>query len=469
VPDVAQALPTVSADGRTYTFIVRPGFRFSPPSGAPVSAATFKHTIERTLAPNLRSSARNYMADVVGMPAFQTGRSVHLAGVTASGERLQIRLTRPAPDLPARIANMPFCAVPDDTPAAEQHLPIPSAGPYYIVPSSRDQLVLARNPNHGDHRPRVPKQIVYSFNVGLPRALREVTAGQSDYVTAAPFVVGGQSLAALGLLQALEQRYGPASAAARTGHQRYFVNPPWTWSPSSSTRRVRYSPRRGCAAPSTTRSTAARLCSTTSSSTAGRRPTTTWYRESPGHVRSTSIRSAVPTWGKARQLAEGVHAHATMYIPTGAPQFMEDAQIVQTDLKAIGITVDITALPQAKFWTSLARPGEPWDIAWANWGADFADPFTMINELYDPVAAPNPNFGRYHDPAITRRMRQAATLTGDRRLQAYARLDQAVTSNDPPGAALGIGTFREFFSARVGWQVYQPSYGVDLGSICLRQ
>ena len=46
VPEVARAMPAVSADGRTYTFIVRPGFRFSPPSGAPVTAATFKHTIE---------------------------------------------------------------------------------------------------------------------------------------------------------------------------------------------------------------------------------------------------------------------------------------------------------------------------------------------------------------------------------------------------------------------------------------
>ena len=32
VPDVARSLPTVSYDGRTYTFTIRKGFRFSPPS-----------------------------------------------------------------------------------------------------------------------------------------------------------------------------------------------------------------------------------------------------------------------------------------------------------------------------------------------------------------------------------------------------------------------------------------------------
>ena len=159
------------------------------------------------------------------MAAYQAGRTDHLAGVTASGDRLQIRLTAPAPDLPARIATLPFCAVPDDTPATEQHQPIPSAGPYYITSSTRDQLVLARNPYYGGHRPRIPKRIVYSFNVGLQSAVKQVTAGHSDYLDAVAFPSSDQSPDALPLLNTLEQRYGPASAAARTGHQRYFVNP----------------------------------------------------------------------------------------------------------------------------------------------------------------------------------------------------------------------------------------------------
>jgi YVTN family beta-propeller protein len=101
VPEVARATPTVSADGRAYTFIIRPGFRFSPSSGAPVTAATFKHTIERTLGPKLGAYPRTYMGDIVGMSAYQAGRTAHLAGVTASGDRLQIRLTHPAPDPPS--------------------------------------------------------------------------------------------------------------------------------------------------------------------------------------------------------------------------------------------------------------------------------------------------------------------------------------------------------------------------------
>ena len=74
VPDVAQALPSVSADGRTYTFIVRPGFRFSPPSGAPVTAVTFKHTIERALSPRRRRTQAATWPTSSGCPHYKPAR-----------------------------------------------------------------------------------------------------------------------------------------------------------------------------------------------------------------------------------------------------------------------------------------------------------------------------------------------------------------------------------------------------------
>ena len=179
-------MPTVSPDGRTYTFVVRPGFRFSPPSDAPVTAATFKHTIERTLSPRVRSSPTTHGRHR-RHAAYEAGGQHHLAGVTATSNRLQIRLTAPAPNLPARLATTSFCAVPDDTPTTPQSHPIPSAGPYYITSSTHDQLVLARNPNYSGDRPRTPKQIVYTFNATLPTAVQEVESGRSDYFNAVNF------------------------------------------------------------------------------------------------------------------------------------------------------------------------------------------------------------------------------------------------------------------------------------------
>ena len=114
--EVAQSLPTRSADGRTYTFKIRPGFRFSPPSNQPVTAQTFKDSIERTLNPRMDSYSAQYLADVVGARAYMAGKASHIAGVTATGDTLTIRLLAPAPDFLSRIAQPAFCAVPSNTP-----------------------------------------------------------------------------------------------------------------------------------------------------------------------------------------------------------------------------------------------------------------------------------------------------------------------------------------------------------------
>ena len=359
-PDVAQALPTVSADGRTYTFIVRTGFRFSPPSDAPVTAATFKHTIERALSPRLRGYARIDMGDIVGMPDYQAGRTAHLAGITAIGDRLKIRLTEPAPDLPARIANMAFCATPDDTPASAQQSADPVGRPVLHRLELRDQVVLARNPNYGGHRPRIPKQIVYSFGVGLPRAVEQVDAGRSDYVNAAPFVSSAKSARYLPLLDRLERRYGPASAAARTGHQRYFVSPTLdleyfvfnTARPLFASARLRRAVNYAIDRRA--------LVQHHFLYNGGRATDHYLVPGIPGARPVDIYPLGGPDLAKARSLAAGVHAHATMYTCTFEPQCIQDAQIVRTNLKAIGITVDITAHrqpPSVRVWRKQASRG----------------------------------------------------------------------------------------------------------------
>ena len=80
IPEVAQSLPARSADGRTYTFTIRPGFRFSPPSNEPVTAQTFKDTIERTLNPRMKSPYAHEFADIVGAGAYMAGKALTSQG-----------------------------------------------------------------------------------------------------------------------------------------------------------------------------------------------------------------------------------------------------------------------------------------------------------------------------------------------------------------------------------------------------
>src|ERR1700686_2192782 len=81
IPEVAQSLPARSADGRTYTFTTRPGFRFSPPSNEPVTAQTFKDTIERTLNPRMKSPYAQEYGDIAGAGAYMAGKAPHISGI----------------------------------------------------------------------------------------------------------------------------------------------------------------------------------------------------------------------------------------------------------------------------------------------------------------------------------------------------------------------------------------------------
>jgi peptide/nickel transport system substrate-binding protein len=344
-----------------------------------------------------------------------------------------------------------------------QQQPIPSAGPYYVASSSREELILARNPNYGGRRPRLPARIVYSFGVGLPSAVKEVATGRSDYLDARSF-----SADAPALLQMLERRYGPDSAAARSGHQQYFVNP-WlsldylvfnTARPLFATARVRRAVNYAIDRRA--------LVQHHALLDVGRATDHYLLPGIPGARPVNVYPLGAPNLAQARRLAAGAHPRGTLLVPAGDPQASDDAAIVKADLAEIGISIEITPLSGAHLYTSLKTPGYPWDIAWTNWGADFADPFTMINELYDPANNAAADYGHFNDPALTGRMRQAATLSGDRRLQAYARLDEDLTRDDPPSAPWGIETLSDFFSGRAGCQVYQPIYGIDLASLCLR-
>ena len=223
-PEVAAAMPTVSRDGRTYTFRVRGGFRFSPPSNEPVTAATFRYSIERTLSPLAQDSY--YASNIVGLAAYVAAvnahRPAHISGIRAHGMTLSITLARPAGDFLARLAMPLFCPVPLSTPLDPKRVtgPLATDGPYYFAASARDRIVLLRNPNYGGRRPRRAARIVITDDIPTPTAVGLVDSGQLDYLPSD--FAGGTSL--LGPSGELARLYGPGSIAARAGRQRFFLH-----------------------------------------------------------------------------------------------------------------------------------------------------------------------------------------------------------------------------------------------------
>ena len=457
VPDAARALPTVSKDGRSYTFTIRAGMRFSPPSNQPVTAQTFKHTIERSVNPRMNRGGppgQMFLGDVVGAPAYFAGKTRHLAGVAARGDRLTIHLTRPAPDLPARLAVLSFCAVPTDTPNRPVSGAIPSAGPYYVASSTPGRsYTLLRNPNYHGNRPHRLQRI--EIIIGASHPVAQIEASQLDYVIGG--VPAGESAR-------LERLYGAHSAAARRGRQRYFVNRTLVVdSLYLNTRRPLFATARMRRAVSYAVDRNALAATGGAFSTAAAPAQMSLPPGIPGY-RDAHVYPLVPDLASARRLAGRGHHEAELYyvLEGGSPQA---AQIIKNNLAALGIDVHVHRMQGDEMYTRLSRPNEPWDIAIASYGSNYNDPGEFINGLATDNVF---NFTHYHDPRLSRAIRAASGLSGIPRAQAYAKIDLALTRDTVPWINFANPISQDFFSARIGCQLYQPMVGMDLAALCTR-
>lgn len=88
VPDVAATLPSVSQDGKTYTFVLRKGVKFT--DGQPVTASDFKYSLERATDPKLAGAqdpmqlpSALYLSDIVGVKEKLSGEATKISGVQA--------------------------------------------------------------------------------------------------------------------------------------------------------------------------------------------------------------------------------------------------------------------------------------------------------------------------------------------------------------------------------------------------
>jgi peptide/nickel transport system substrate-binding protein len=107
-PDVAEALPEISADGLTWTFKLKQGLRYAPPmQDVEIRAQDFVRSFHRVMAPRFaeQSYARAIYSDIVGAEAYLNGEATSISGLESSDEHtLVIRLVKPAGDFGPRIA-----------------------------------------------------------------------------------------------------------------------------------------------------------------------------------------------------------------------------------------------------------------------------------------------------------------------------------------------------------------------------
>lgn len=186
VPDLAQRMPSLSADRRTYTFTLRRGVRFAPPSTDPVTPNAVRFSIERALSPKLGADVpgKRFLSDVVGAPAFTRGAVPHIRGIRIAGDTITFTLTRPSATFLQRVSLPFFCTVPTTTPVALGGVTTvapPSAGPYYMSNDFNGEfMILKRNPNYTGPHPAKLDAIAFREGISPEHAVARVRSGKWD-------------------------------------------------------------------------------------------------------------------------------------------------------------------------------------------------------------------------------------------------------------------------------------------------
>jgi YVTN family beta-propeller protein len=455
-PEVATSLPVISDGGRTYTYTVRKGFRFSPPSNQPVTAETFKYTIERTAAPKMHSPAGTFLTGIAGYEAYASGKARDLAGVVARGDTLTIRLAEPAPNLPVRLAMPFFCAVPIGTPVDPSGVArIPMAGPYYFAPEEGVAAgpVLLRNPNYSGNRPRRFKRIELTTGLSPKQTIRLVEQGKADY-----------ALDGVGIdeFPRIRARY----SANKPGVPRLLANPLLSVSfvLMNTTRGPFTDPRlRRALNYAIDRKALARL-GNPGSEIPGR-PTDQYLPPGMSGFADVDIYPSSPDVATARKLARRHRrTRVVLYVCNQSP-CDKQAQLIKTAVESIGMELEIKTFSVNQMFARLPRPGEPFDVTLIGWLADYPDPDNFLDLLLLKGSGITPPL---EDPIYAPRLEAAAKLSGPRRYLTYGQLDAEIARNSAPWAAYANGISYDFFSARMGCQIYQPLYGIDLAALCAR-
>jgi YVTN family beta-propeller protein len=448
-PEVARGQPSVSPDGLTYTFRIREGFRFSPPSNEPVTAAAFERAIERALDPKTGSFAAELAKNV--------------AHVSARGNTLRLTLRQPAPSIVSLIAAPYFCAVPRNTPIRPEGVDtLPAAGPYYVASHVPGRgLVLRRNPNYSGPRPSRLAEIRIRTGVSPERAVAAVEAGRADYAVLNP---PGEPAVSATTERRLLKRYGPGSEAARAGRQRVFTQPtPNIYYFAFNSRHGPFADVRLRKAVNFAMDRRA-LALHTGLGERGRPTDQLIPPGLPGFEDAAIYPLGGPDLPTARRLAGTARRRAVLYT-CDFPSCSRHGQILRSNLGAIGIDLEVRQFSIPELFTRLQKPNEPFDIGYSNWFFDYADPSSYINAQFGADGF----FRVFDDPHWQERMDSAARLSGPGRIRAYARLDRELAADAAPAAPFATGTATYFLSARMGCQVLHPIFGLDLASLCIRR
>ena len=455
-PEAAAGLPIISKDGKTYTFTIKPGFRFN--TGQAVTAANFVAAINRDADPAMNSPVVPFITDIVGLNAVINKTAKTVSGVIAKGNKLTIKLTEPDGGLITKLAMPFFAAIPVDLAHDPNGLnTLPGAGPYYISDRTVSrQLVLKRNPYYKGDRPANADTMVFTMNTNAQQTYLQVRSGQ--------FATDPSGLDSPTAASGLAQEFG-------INKGRFFVNTLLetdylalnTSRPALSSVNMRKAINYAIDRPALLR---------IRSSFAGKRTSQIlpsglaggYYGQHLFPIKGADL-------AKAKTLAGGKCGDINLWYatgPTGTPQ----SQVVAYNLKQLGCNVTLKSFAGFAIYNAAGVKGAEYDMMFGGWNADYPDPYDFFHRLLDGTTihdANNNNLAYINNPKLNQMIGAANHLAGDARLKAFGKMDIYTMANLAPWAPIDNRNQRDFIAPNVGGYLFQPAYAaLDLGALFLK-
>ena len=442
VPEAATGFPTVSKDGKTYTFTVKSGMKFS--DGSNVTAAAFARGITRVLSPRPGVTGRRVREQHRGLRRLQREEG-QPDRCQAAGQKLTVRLINADPTFLAQIAMPFFAAVKPNMPINSKGENIyPSAGPYRLV--SREpgrSLVLERNTQYKGNRPANPDRIVVTVNTDQEQSLLQVKAGQADHDLGGVPAVSNAALA---------DEFG-------VNKSRYFVNPLTgtgyialnTASPTFQNVKARQAANNAVDRPALLR---------TRGKFGGKRTDQILAPQLPGFKQAKSV----PAQG--RSAGEGEGALDSGWGGQLPPHHDRRVGAVRADREVRSRAGRLQGQPEA----AAVRRCHQHDGHEGDGDGRVRDRLDrgLLRSVRLHQRAPgrhniqdknNNNYSYWNNPKYNRLMKAASRLTGKARYTAYGNLDVDIMKNAAPWIPVFNYTSRDFVSPRVENVIYHPVYG----------
>jgi YVTN family beta-propeller protein len=461
VPDLATSLPTPTDGGKTYTFLLRSGIRYS--TGKPVRATDFRSTFERDFA---LGSPTSYYDELVGGAQCQKHpkRCDLSRGIIADdvARTVTFHLIRPDPAFLYRLAASFAYVLPSGTPRREARThPLPATGPYMIATyRPRKLLRFVRNPffhewSRAAQPDGYPDRIDIRIAGTADDAIRDVVDGKADVVwLSEPFTPKQVSR--------LEVRYASQIHSAPSPNlQALFLNtrvPPFNR--LDARKAINLAVDRAAAAnawggPSVAQPTCQILppnfpdYSPYCPYTAGSMNSGTWT--APDLTKAKAL--------VARSGTRGMKV--TLWAWSQAKGFNKVARKV---LHSLGYRVAVKPVVGNKYWDVVGDARNRAQIGFDGWSGGYPAPAAFLVELFSCpgslVGSPNSlDSSQFCDPRIDRQMRKAqaeqrSDPTGSRAL--WQLVDREIT-DAAPWVPLIASKNVSVLSKRVGNYQYSPA------------